>query len=211
MAWAPDYCTAAELKAYVRIGDTADDTQVALAIAAASRAVDRFCSRNAMRRQFGLVASAEARYYTAHYDDARLRWVVEIDDLMTTTGFAFAVDSNADYTYSGSITAYDLKPMNAAARAKPWTELVVRPTSTVFPTDAEDMVKVTAKWGWTSVPDPVKQATLLQASRLLSRRDSPYGIAGSPETGSEMRLLAKVDPDVEVALVDFKRKQWAFA
>jgi hypothetical protein len=64
-------------------------------------------------------------------------------------------------------------------------------------------VKVTALWGWTAVPVAVKQATLLQASRFFSRRHSPYGVAGSPELGSEIRLLARVDPDVGVSLRDY--------
>jgi hypothetical protein len=37
MAWAPDYVTDDELKAYLRIGDDVDDDQIALAIAAAAR------------------------------------------------------------------------------------------------------------------------------------------------------------------------------
>jgi Phage gp6-like head-tail connector protein len=201
MAWAPDYCTASELKAFVRIDDAADDAQIGLAIAAASRAIDRTTGR-----QFGLVAAAEARYYTARYDPAYERWSVPVDDLMTVTGLLVAFDEEEDGTYSTDITVHALRPSNAAAKARPWTELVVRPASTVQPTALESGVKVTGRWGWTTVPDAVKEACLLQASRLLTRRDSPYGIAGSPENGSEMRLLAKVDPDVDVALADYRRR-----
>jgi hypothetical protein len=50
------------------------------------------------------------------------------------------------------------------------------------------------------VPSAVKQACLIQASRFFTRRYAPFGVAGSPESGSEMRLLAKVDPDVAVIL-----------
>jgi hypothetical protein len=64
---------------------------------------------------------------------------------------------------------------------------------------------VTAVWGWTAVPTSVKQATLLQASRFHKRRHAPFGVAGSPEMGSEIRLLSRVDPDVSVALRDFNR------
>jgi hypothetical protein len=65
-------------------------------------------------------------------------------------------------------------------------------------------------WGWDAVPDAVKEATLLQGSRLDFRRVAPAGVAGSPETGSEVRLLARVDPDVAVSLKDFIR-WWAAA
>lgn len=50
------------------------------------------------------------------------------------------------------------------------------------------------------VPAPVKYACMLQASRWFKRKDAPFGISGSPEMQGEMRLLAKLDPDVEVLL-----------
>ncbi|NIL59971.1 phage gp6-like head-tail connector protein, partial [Salinispora arenicola] len=68
---------------------------------------------------------------------------------------------------------------------------------------------ITAPWGWPAIPTAVVLATQLQASRLLTRRDSPYGVAGSPQDGSEMRLLARVDPDVEVVLRPYVRHWWA--
>ncbi|QJY51253.1 phage gp6-like head-tail connector protein [Pseudonocardia broussonetiae] len=204
MAWAPDYCTTIELRSFVRIpdADAQDDVQMGLAIAAASRAIDAVT-----HRQFGVVAAPEARYYTARYDAHRSRWYVEIDDLMTLVGLAVAFDAAGDETYSETVTLHALRPVNAPQKARPYTELVVRPASSVAVNGADAGVKVTALWGWTAVPDAVKQATLLQASRLLQRRDSPYGIAGSPDAGSEMRLLAKVDPDVEVALADYRLRR----
>jgi hypothetical protein len=198
MTWAPDYVTAAELKAYLRISDVDDDAQVALAVTAASRAVDRNCNR-----QFGLVAAPEARTYTAHWDTDRRRYVVDIDDLMTVTGLTVA-------TTAGAVTVYAKQPGNAAFEGKPWTRLVVDPTSAIKPTLDEDGVTVTARYGWTTVPVAVQQATLLQASRLFARRNAPFGVAGSPDLGSELRLLAKVDPDVAVVLGPYQR-WWAAA
>lgn len=202
MAWAPDYCTSAELKAYERIADTDDDAQVALAVSAASRAVDR-----AANRQFGLVAAAEARYYTPRWDKRLRRWVVDIDDLMTTSDLAVAADLDDSGDYATEITDFSLKPVNAQPESKPWTRLVVLPGSAVTPCGDEDSVEVTARFGWTAVPTPVKQATLLQASRFLKRKDAPFGVAGSPDSGSEIRLLAKVDPDVAVMIGPYTR-QW---
>lgn len=59
-------------------------------------------------------------------------------------------------------------------------------------------------------PEPVKLAAMIQASRLSKRRDSPFGVAGSPEFGSELRLLSKLDPDVETLLRPY-RLPWMFA
>lgn len=57
-----------------------------------------------------------------------------------------------------------------------------------------------ASFGLVDVPAVVRQACLIQASRLFARKNSPYGIAGSPEAGSEMRLLDRIDPDVSALL-----------
>jgi len=200
MAWAPDYATTGELAAFARIGDSADDAQLALAVAAASRAIDRACSR-----QFGKLATATARYYTARWDPRRLLWFVVIDDLMSSTGLTVKYDELEDQSYSTTITDYVLRPVNAASEGRPWSELWVRSTSTYQPTCLEDGMKITAAWGWSGVPDAIRQACLLQASRLLARREAPFGIAGSPDAGSEMRLLARLDPDVSVAVRPYRR------
>lgn len=193
MAWSPDYVLASDLKAYLRITDTVDDAQIAFAITAASRAVDRACNR-----QFGLVAAPEARVYTAAWDKARRKYTVSIDDLMTETGLEIATDA--------AVTDYSLYPSNADLTGQPWTRIILNTGGTC----TEDGVTVTAKWGWTTVPVAMQQATLLQAARLFKRQDAPFGVAGSPELGSELRLLAKVDPDVAVVLGPFYR-WWAAA
>lgn len=196
MAWAPDYVTSAVFKAYARISDTVDDAEVALAITSASRAIDLHTNR-----QFGLVATAEERTYTAVWDRRRQRYVIEIDDLMTQTGLVVDTDD-------GAITQFALQPPNAAQMGHPWQWIVIDPESSVKPPVEEDGVTVTARWGWTTVPDAIEQATLIQASRFFTRRNAPFGIAGSPDVGSEMRLLDKVDPDVAVALGPYIR-WWA--
>jgi hypothetical protein len=205
--WAPDYADTSELASLVRVGDVIDDAQLALALSTASRSIDHACGR-----QFGLLGAVEARYYSARWDPPRCRWVVPIDDLMTATGLVVAVDTLDDLTYAGTVdNAYVQKgPINAAAKGRPWTELVVHRTSSVQPTWTENAVKVTARWGWSSVPTTIKQAALLQASRVLARRDSPFGVAGSPEIGSELRLLARLDPDVAVAVAPYRRWWGAF-
>lgn len=67
-------------------------------------------------------------------------------------------------------------------------------------TDAVDFACGTTAAQFSPVPKPVSIATKLQASRWYKRRDAPFGVAGSPELGSELRLLPKLDPDVEVLL-----------
>lgn len=196
MAWQPDYVTVSEMREYLRISDTDDDVPIAMAISAASRAIDQHAGR-----QFGQVDAAEERVYTARWDRRRCRWVIAVDDLMDDTDLEL-------WTDAGQVDTVALEPRNAAARSLPWTRITADPDSDTLPTGTVDGVTITALWGWDSVPTPVKQATMLQASRFLARRDSPYGIAGSPDVGSEMRLLARVDPDVAVVLRPYVRV-WA--
>lgn len=199
MAWEPAYVTTAELSSYLNISDSVDDTELDLAIESASRAVDLDCNR-----QFGVVASAEQRFYTGYWDKKRCRWIVPMDDLMSTTNFA-AITVDSEGVTVGTINDYVMEPRNAAAKSRPWEQLVVRPNSTFKPTGAEDEVALTGLWGWTAFPDTVKNATKLQGSRFFSRRTSPYGVAGSPDLGNELRLLARVDADVAVMLRSYRR------
>jgi hypothetical protein len=200
MAWQPDYAEAADLKAYVRIPDDVDDAQLALAISTASRAIDLHTGR-----QFGQVAAPEARYYTPRWDKDDRRWTVTIDDLMTVTGLEVMADLDDSGGYTEEIDAYALKPVNAQPKGRPWTSFMVLRSSTVLPCADKDSVEVTARWGWSAVPATIKQACLLQASRILKRRDAPFGVVGSPDSGGEVRLLAKVDPDVAVSLSPYIR------
>ena len=52
----------------------------------------------------------------------------------------------------------------------------------------------------------VPTSLYIQASRLAARRGSPWGIAGSPTDGNEIRLLAQLDPDFKTTLKPFIRK-----
>lgn len=190
MVWAPDYLDVDELEDYVRVADDVDAVQVAWAIGTASRAIDRACGR-----QFGKVAAPEARVYRPHWSGDLCCWVADVDDLATVTG------SDLD---GAALAAAALYPRNAVAKGKVWYRLALA-VSGWSTSGQPDDVTVTAAWGWPAVPTAIIQATALQASRLLARRDSPFGVAGSPQQGSELRLLAKLDPDVLTSIADYVR------
>lgn len=200
MALFPDYCTAAQLKSLLRITDATDDAELGYAITAASRIVDQETGR-----QFGLAGAAEPRYYTAHHNRRTGRWFARIDDLQTTTGLVVKIDDGGE-SYPTTLTLntdFRLRPYNAALDGLPWTALVGARSQDLGTGPVS--LEVTGRFGWSSVPTLVVQATLLQASRIFKRRDAPFGVAGSPETGSELRLLAKADPDVMVMLDPLRR------
>lgn len=195
MAWQPSYATAAQLKGLLGITGATDDTALGFALTAASRAIDHHCNR-----QFGKLDAAAPRYYEARWDADRCRYVVDIEDLMSTTNLVVKTDDGTD-TFDTTLTLnddYRLAPYNAAADVRPWTSIVAA-SGVALPT-RERCLEVTALWGWAAVPGEVLQACLLQAGRIFKRKDAPFGILGSPQTGSEIRLLSKLDPDVAVLL-----------
>lgn len=196
MAWQPNYVTVEDLRDYVDVDDFDDDAQIGLAIAAASRAID-----DHVNRQFGKVDTAEERFYTPRPDYKAGYWIVDIDDFQDDTGLAVEVVD------AGVVTDYRLEPVNAAAKGSVWTRVAFTADSEYQPCGSAHSVGVTAVWGWAAVPTAVEQATVLQASRFLKRRHAPFGVAGSPDIGSEMRLLAKVDPDVAVSLRGLRRQR----
>src|ERR1700746_1551919 len=111
MAWQPDYCTVAELKSFLRIPDSDDDTQIAIAITAASRAIDTYCNR-----QVGQVAAPEARIYTAEWIKDEYLYVVEMDDCQNISGMTVMVDTVVPLTFNQAITSFRLFPFNASQK-----------------------------------------------------------------------------------------------
>lgn len=196
MAWKPDYVSVNEAREFLQISDSMDDTQLGLAITAASRVIDR-----ATNRQFGKVDSAELRRYTAFWDRRRGFWIINIDDLMNDMGLTVT-------TPGGTIDSYDLEPINAPQNGLPWTRIVVKNDSTVRPTGQDHEISITALWGWTDTPTSIKEAVLMQLNRFHARRTSPFGVAGSPDMGAELRLLERLDPDVKVIIGPYIR-WWA--
>jgi hypothetical protein len=184
VTWAPDYTTPTLLKDYLGIQTTGDDSFVPTWITTASRNVDDFCGR-----QFGQVATLETRTYKGVWDRHIGAYVYEIDDLMDVTDFAAA-----------DVTDYDLEPLNAPQKGKPYERLI---TTTCGPLVLDGL------WGWPSVPGAVVEGLFLQAARLHARRKSPFGIAGSPSEGTELRLLAQLDPDFRTSLKPLRRNWWA--
>lgn len=204
MPWAPSYATVTDLRNFVRIDDAQDDTVIETALDAASRAIDDAADpRPDYERQFGQTTTAEPRFYTAarrgYGTPYTGQWIASTDDIASATGLLVEVAGVA-------VTGATLLPRNAERVGKPYTSVLFAGSSLPQPSPAAEAVAVTAVYGWPTVPVAIQEACLLQASRLLARRDAPFGVAGSPEVGSEVRLMAKLDPDAEAMVRPFVRK-----
>lgn len=195
------YASLAELKAWVGIADSLDDATLTLALDAASAHIDNYCDRTFA------AGAASARLYSPA-ETGRL----EVDPISTTAGLVVATDENGDGTYETVWAAsdYRLEPTNAAAAGEPWHRLIPVAARRFTVSSLRPTVSVTAAWGWPggTTPAPVKLATLHEAARLWKRKDAPFGVAGSAEFGSEVRLLSKLDPDAEKLLKPYRRRWW---
>jgi hypothetical protein len=190
------YCTLAELKASLNITDSVDDTALEAAITAASRMIDDYTERFFYVN--GSVGSPVTRYYTA-LDP----YTINVDDITTVS--EIATDDNFDFTYGTVFTTTDfmVEPINNPIKGFPYNRLLAI-GSYIFPYQLPQAVRVKGVWGFTAVPAEVNMATLIQSSRLFGRRQSPFGIAGSPEMGT-VRLYSRLDADVEVLLRPFRK------
>jgi len=196
VTWMPDYITSTQLKNYLRIDDAADDAFIAVWITTVSRNVDDHC-----RRQFGQTAAAEERTYETVWDRHQCLYVAYVDDVQDVTGLTVTYeDGTAETAWTTTEDGYRLWPRNAAQKGRPFEQITV---------PSPGPITVDVKWGWSAVPSAVPTGVYLQGARLAKRRDSPFGIAGSPSEGSEMRLLAQLDPDFRTSLKPFVRRWWA--
>ena len=203
MAITNGYATRNQIKAALRIGtaDTIDDDLIDNCAGAASRLIDGYCNR-----QFWSVGSATTRVYMAENE-----FYCHIDDIagtaitLKTSG---ATDGVFDVTWS--TTDYQLEPLNGRLDGLQWSYDKIRAVGDyLFPTvngnyGEQALVQVTAVFGWPSVPEPVTQATIIQASRIFKRYDSPLGVAGFGDLGA-IRVSRFLDPDMAQLVEPYRR------
>lgn len=196
MALTNAYCTLAELKASLAITDSVDDTPLEAAITATSRMIDDYTGRFFYRN--GTTQSPVARYYTP-LDP----WTMNMDDNFSITEVATDDNFNQTWDTVWSTSDYMLEPVNNPQRGWPVNRILAIGRY-VWPYYLPQSCRITGIWGWNAVPAEINMATLIQAARLFTRRQSPFGIAGSPDLGT-VRLTAKLDADVEALLRPFRK------
>lgn len=204
MAITNGYATLAQVKAAVGITDTDDDTRVELVVGSVSRQIDAWC-----QRVFYDSGSVSARSFYAATPT-----LVRVDDFSTTTGLVVKTDDDDDATFETTWDAadYQVEPLNGVVDGMSgWPFYRVRAVeSRSFPSSRRPQVQVTAQWGWAAVPEPVREACIVQSIRIFKRKDSPFGVAGAADFGV-MRMLSKLDPDVELMLAPYRKNPIAVA
>jgi hypothetical protein len=197
------YATRNQVKAALRIGtaDTLDDDLIDNCVGAASRLIDGYCNR-----RFWQSGTAEARVFQA--EDS---FYCSIDDV-AGTALTLKTSSQADGTFdvTWKVSDYQLEPLNGNLDGLTWSYDKIRAVGDyLFPTvnanyGEQALVQVTAIFGWPSVPEPITQATIIQASRIFKRYDSPLGVAGFGDLGA-IRVSRFLDPDMAQLVEPYRR------
>jgi hypothetical protein len=185
------YCTLNELKAALAITDTVDDAALEAAINSTSRMIDDYTNRFFYKD--GTTQAQVVRYYTPND-----MWQLYTDDFVSIS--ALATDDNFNQTWDTvwDVSDWMIEPINNPRRGWPYNRILAI-GSYIFPANLPQSVKITGIWGWNAIPPEVNTACVIQASRIFNRRQSPFGIAGSPDIGT-VRLLSRLDADVEALL-----------
>lgn len=207
------YFTLQEMLEHVSISDRRDDATLEAAITAACRAVDDHCGRF-----FYDIGAATARtfrpvdIYTAHV------W-----DFHTTTGLVVKIDDNDDGVFEVTLPASKFELQEA-----PGPIQLARPFGTIRLVDGEtfplysrrdlfpvlrhhgyrrQVLEVTARWGWATTPDVVKQASKTLALDLWKRKDAPFGVTGTVDFGP-LRIGRDVFAGVASLLAPYRRPEF---
>lgn len=198
MAIGDPYASLAQLKARLRIEDTADDAELTMALATATTDVDEYC-----KRQFNDSGAVTARQF--HGTRRSLLIVDDFSDLGSlvvktgsrSTGYTTTLTVDSHFYVGpegGRINEQDFsiywRLFATQGHCWPWGD--------------ETTVEVSAQWGWAAVPSAVVEATLMWAGRIFRRRDSPEGILNSFE-GAPVRVGWMIDPDIAQSLRMFRK------
>ena len=190
------YATLVQVKAALRITDSVDDTLIEMARESASDLIDGYCGRT-------FTTSGTVTRVFAPADD----YVLQTDDI-AGTALTITSSTGADgvFDVTWKTTDYQLEPLNGVSngQAVPFTRIRAI-QDYLWPTaGGEATVRVTGVYGFPSVPIVVTQATVLQASRIFTRLQSPLGVAGFGEMGV-VRVTRALDPDVAALVEPYRR------
>lgn len=161
-------------------------------ISAAARRID-----DATGRRFWLDTAASARTFTprgrtVRTDDGELLLIDDLGAAPTVVEYG----TGTGYTALDT-SAYLTAPDNALVRGRAITSLIR--VSSTWPYGSGWRIRVTGRWGWPTIPDPIAEANQILAARLFSRQKAPEGVMGGGESG--FIRLARTDPDV-AALIE---------
>lgn len=190
MALVHGYVTTAKLAAAVGDQEELDSPLYEMAIDAASRQIDSWCDARG-RRHFWSTDAPVARQFHPYS-----AFKIDPGFISTTDGLVIKTDATGDGVFEStwSATDYKMQP-NVRPNGEPYTRIVATGTRR-FPVNGRaECVEITAKWGWTAIPQPVVQATQILAIAYYKSKDFTGGDMGFGEStgaaGDDIYSLAR--------------------
>lgn len=179
MALGDDFITLDEQRQYMNIEPTDFDEVIADAISSTTIDIIRHCHRD-----FNDAGTLSTRKYKAIRNPEREEWhrhhsILITDDFSTIAGL---VVSSGGVTHDNDSLV--IEPMNGVVQGM--TGFPFWRIKGCFPSDC--WISVTARWGWSNVPKPVRQAAFIMTSDTFQLKDQRLGIAGSDQFGSVVVL-----------------------
>jgi hypothetical protein len=199
------YTTLASVTAELGITNANSDARIEAAINSASRQIDDYTGRRFWQDSTVQIREFYADDYREIVSDAG-----QVLDISTTTGLIVKIDTGDNGTFATTLTQgthFVLLPTNAADDSEPYTGIRMVDSVYNFPryTSGRPGVQITAKFGWSAVPDPVAQACLVQSVLLFKATDAAMGGLSFGD-GSFMRVRGGLNP-IAASLVE----RYAFA
>lgn len=185
MAIENGYCTLAEVKSALRITDSTDDTLLEKSIEGASRRIDGYTGR------FFYQDTATIQLYARDIYGLQLQ-----NDLVSVT--TLKTDDDGDGTFETTWTAntdYQLQPLNATLQTRPYNRVIAvgGKTFPIMVLPELPGVEINGVWGWSVIPDDVREACVLLSMRGFARYNAALGVVGFADMAIQVR---SVDPDV---------------
>jgi hypothetical protein len=193
MAITQGYCSLSDVKAALRITDPVDDSLLEMAVESASRLIDGYTYR------YFYNAGTATRDFVA--EDS---YLTIIDDLISISELKTTDEIGSEYV-TWSAADYQLQPVNGRidGLVVPYTSILSTDDLLFNKLGEQALVRVTGVWGWSAIPIAIKQATIIQSSRIYKRLDSPLGVAGFGDLGA-IRVGRSLDPDVEQLVMPYR-------
>jgi hypothetical protein len=187
-----DYCTLADIKAYVSTALPGDDGIFADLITRASKTIDTYCRRTFTQR-------LETRYFDATGDVSGSTLFLD-DDLL---GVITLTNGDDDAITSGS---YVLLPANYS----PKYAIKLKSSSGVswtYDDDPEQAIQVNGTWGYkagTVPPDDIKHAAVRLTAWYYHQREAPFETTGFPDLG-QVVVPSSIPVDIKGLLDPYVR------
>lgn len=157
--------------------DTDDDFELLRVCRSIQSEINQHC-----HRVFTRTATASARRIP---NSAIQGCKLNVPDFWTDTDLVVALDTAGDGTFASTTTAFELLPLDGVVDGEegwPYSQIEFYDTYlSIY--SARPYVRVTAKWGWAEVPEPVHEAFLILAAETFQLEKSPFGVGGYGQFG----------------------------